>query len=259
MRTLDIKRTVSVVVLALGILSSAVGAPYRRPPSPRPSTSGRRIPPARSSTLCGSPSRARRAATSSGRPSTRPSGAPARIGPSRWATCAVSYTSPPAPTPRRSPPRPPRTASASAKTPPPSNPRESRGPPLARGVGVIPLSRGSKGAPLVGGVGSIPLTLSGVQRATLAGVGGHPPPFSGPRGNPGGGSGGYPPTPPLFSWPARENPVYNGPDMVINVDPNLIVLGPFVLSWHGLFSAVGLGHRHLDCRPAATGHRRPRR
>jgi phosphatidylglycerol:prolipoprotein diacylglycerol transferase len=28
--------------------------------------------------------------------------------------------------------------------------------------------------------------------------------------------------------------------MVINVDPNLIVLGPFVLSWHGLFSAVGL-------------------
>src|SRR3954462_8191591 len=29
--------------------------------------------------------------------------------------------------------------------------------------------------------------------------------------------------------------------MVINVDPNLIVLGPFVLSWHGLFSAVGLG------------------
>jgi phosphatidylglycerol---prolipoprotein diacylglyceryl transferase len=28
--------------------------------------------------------------------------------------------------------------------------------------------------------------------------------------------------------------------MVINVDPNLIVLGPFVLSWHGLFSAIGL-------------------
>jgi phosphatidylglycerol:prolipoprotein diacylglycerol transferase len=28
--------------------------------------------------------------------------------------------------------------------------------------------------------------------------------------------------------------------MVINVDPNLIALGPFVLSWHGLFSAVGL-------------------
>src|SRR5215207_1506339 len=29
--------------------------------------------------------------------------------------------------------------------------------------------------------------------------------------------------------------------MDINIDPNLIVLGPFVLSWHGLFSAVGLG------------------
>lgn len=29
--------------------------------------------------------------------------------------------------------------------------------------------------------------------------------------------------------------------MVIHIDPNLIVLGPLVLSWHGLFSAVGLG------------------
>ena len=35
--------------------------------------------------------------------------------------------------------------------------------------------------------------------------------------------------------------VYNTRDMVINIDPNLVVLGPFVLSWHGLFSAVGLG------------------
>src|SRR5262245_33028066 len=29
--------------------------------------------------------------------------------------------------------------------------------------------------------------------------------------------------------------------MIVNIDPNLIVIGPFVLSWHGLFSAVGLG------------------
>lgn len=29
--------------------------------------------------------------------------------------------------------------------------------------------------------------------------------------------------------------------MNVNIDPNLIALGPFVLSWHGLFSAVGLG------------------
>jgi phosphatidylglycerol:prolipoprotein diacylglycerol transferase len=29
--------------------------------------------------------------------------------------------------------------------------------------------------------------------------------------------------------------------MIIDIDPNLITLGPFVLSWHGLFSAVGLG------------------
>lgn len=29
--------------------------------------------------------------------------------------------------------------------------------------------------------------------------------------------------------------------MVIHIDPNLIVLGPLVLTWHGLFSAVGLG------------------
>ena len=29
--------------------------------------------------------------------------------------------------------------------------------------------------------------------------------------------------------------------MIVDIDPNLIVLGPFVLSWHGLFSAVGLG------------------
>src|SRR5579884_2170176 len=28
--------------------------------------------------------------------------------------------------------------------------------------------------------------------------------------------------------------------MVIDIDPNLVVLGPFVLSWHGLFSAIGL-------------------
>jgi phosphatidylglycerol:prolipoprotein diacylglycerol transferase len=35
--------------------------------------------------------------------------------------------------------------------------------------------------------------------------------------------------------------VYNTREMVINIDPNLIVVGPFVLSWHGLFSAVGLG------------------
>ncbi len=34
--------------------------------------------------------------------------------------------------------------------------------------------------------------------------------------------------------------MYNSPKMVINIDPNLVVLGPFVLSWHGLFSAVGL-------------------
>ena len=29
--------------------------------------------------------------------------------------------------------------------------------------------------------------------------------------------------------------------MPIDIDPNLIAIGPFVLSWHGLFSAVGLG------------------
>src|SRR2546426_119610 len=29
--------------------------------------------------------------------------------------------------------------------------------------------------------------------------------------------------------------------MTVNVDPNLFTIGPFVLSWHGLFSAVGLG------------------
>jgi phosphatidylglycerol:prolipoprotein diacylglycerol transferase len=29
--------------------------------------------------------------------------------------------------------------------------------------------------------------------------------------------------------------------MTVNVDPNLLTIGPFVLSWHGLFSAVGLG------------------
>jgi phosphatidylglycerol:prolipoprotein diacylglycerol transferase len=29
--------------------------------------------------------------------------------------------------------------------------------------------------------------------------------------------------------------------MVIHIDPSLIVLGPLVLTWHGLFSAVGLG------------------
>ena len=28
--------------------------------------------------------------------------------------------------------------------------------------------------------------------------------------------------------------------MNIDLDPNLITIGPFVLSWHGLFSAVGL-------------------
>jgi len=46
--------------------------------------------------------------------------------------------------------------------------------------------------------------------------------------------------PDSLSWPARRGGVYNNREMVINVDPNLIVLGPFVLSWHGLFSAVGL-------------------
>jgi phosphatidylglycerol:prolipoprotein diacylglycerol transferase len=39
----------------------------------------------------------------------------------------------------------------------------------------------------------------------------------------------------------RGRAVYNAYDMIINIDPNLITLGPFVLSWHGLFSAVGLG------------------
>ncbi|HLI26776.1 MAG TPA: prolipoprotein diacylglyceryl transferase [Chloroflexota bacterium] len=29
--------------------------------------------------------------------------------------------------------------------------------------------------------------------------------------------------------------------MEIRIDPNLVVLGPLVLTWHGLFSAVGLG------------------
>jgi phosphatidylglycerol:prolipoprotein diacylglycerol transferase len=28
--------------------------------------------------------------------------------------------------------------------------------------------------------------------------------------------------------------------MLVNIDPNLITIGPFVLSWHGLFTAVGL-------------------
>jgi phosphatidylglycerol:prolipoprotein diacylglycerol transferase len=39
----------------------------------------------------------------------------------------------------------------------------------------------------------------------------------------------------------RGRPVYNPSAMTINIDPNLITIGPFVLSWHGLFSAVGLG------------------
>jgi phosphatidylglycerol---prolipoprotein diacylglyceryl transferase len=39
----------------------------------------------------------------------------------------------------------------------------------------------------------------------------------------------------------RGQGVYNAGEMIINLDPNLITLGPFVLSWHGLFSAVGLG------------------
>ncbi|MSQ09647.1 MAG: hypothetical protein EXR52_01375, partial [Dehalococcoidia bacterium] len=27
----------------------------------------------------------------------------------------------------------------------------------------------------------------------------------------------------------------------INLDPNMIVLGPLLITWHGFFSAVGLG------------------
>jgi phosphatidylglycerol:prolipoprotein diacylglycerol transferase len=40
--------------------------------------------------------------------------------------------------------------------------------------------------------------------------------------------------------PSQPTNGYNTGKMVIDIDPNLIVLGPFVLSWHGLFSAIGL-------------------